>query len=167
MKLQKVIMLDRVARLKRKPAPAHMPGNATSVALPSARPVERAQSALPTTFPLPTSRWGINETPPQPAVVANKPAKAPTAARWVRFESVAPEARAVFVAGSFNEWNPSATPMMRLRDRKWVKELWLSAGCYESLFVVDGQSEGEGLRAQSFRRLQLRGESRISHSAFL
>ena len=29
--------------------------------------------------------------------------------------------------------------MMRLHDRKWAKELWLPAGRYEYLFVVDGR----------------------------
>lgn len=57
----------------------------------------------------------------------------------MRFELVAPEARTVFLTGSFKGWNPKAIPMMRLHDGKWAKELRLPAGHYEYLFVVDGQ----------------------------
>lgn len=47
--------------------------------------------------------------------------------------------KTVFLAGLFNRWNPKATQMMRLHDRKWAKELWLPAGRYEYLFIADGQ----------------------------
>jgi len=55
-----------------------------------------------------------------------------------RFELVRPEARAVFLAGSFNDWHPTAFPMIARDDGKWVKELALPPGRYEFLFVVDG-----------------------------
>jgi len=90
-------------------------------------------------------RWGDNDpeslstaTAAETAAVT-KPVKTPPPVRWTRFEFVAPEGRTVFLAGSFNNWNPSATPMMRLHGRKWVKELWLPAGRYEYQFVVDGR----------------------------
>jgi 1,4-alpha-glucan branching enzyme len=49
-----------------------------------------------------------------------------------------PTARQVCIAGSFNDWHPSVTPMIRLDDGKWAKELALPPGRYEYRFVVDG-----------------------------
>lgn len=48
-------------------------------------------------------------------------------------------AQEVCIAGSFNDWHPSVTPMVRLADGKWAKELALPPGHYEYRFVVDGQ----------------------------
>ena len=45
----------------------------------------------------------------------------------------------VCVAGSFNEWQPQATPMVPLGEGKWAKELTLPDGRYEYRFAVDGQ----------------------------
>lgn len=50
-----------------------------------------------------------------------------------------PTADRVFVAGSFNDWHPTVTPMIRLEGGKWAKELVLPPGRYEYRFVVDGQ----------------------------
>jgi hypothetical protein len=92
---------------------------------------------------LPTSRWGINNPRPSPssqpasAAKSTETAKASADARLTHFEFFAADARTVFLAGSFNQWNPSATPMTRLGDGKWVTELCLPAGRYEYLFVVD------------------------------
>jgi len=59
--------------------------------------------------------------------------------RVVRFELLAPTAREVFVAGTFNNWNPGATPMTRSGRVRWVKELSLPPGRYEYRFLVDGK----------------------------
>jgi 1,4-alpha-glucan branching enzyme len=48
-------------------------------------------------------------------------------------------AGAVAIAGTFNDWRPEATPMVSLGDGRWAKELVLSPGTYEYLFVADGQ----------------------------
>jgi len=50
-----------------------------------------------------------------------------------------PTAQEVCIAGSFNDWHPTVTPMIRLDDGKWAKELALPAGRHEYRFVVDGQ----------------------------
>ena len=49
------------------------------------------------------------------------------------------QAQAVSIAGSFNDWRPTATPMVHLNENHWVKELSLPPGRYEYRFVVDGQ----------------------------
>jgi len=79
----------------------------------------------------------VKPAPPRPA-----PAKAaPTRSAPVktRLELVKPDAQSVFVAGSFNDWNPSRTPLSRTRDGKWVGELTGISGRHEYMFVVDGQ----------------------------
>lgn len=50
-----------------------------------------------------------------------------------------PGAQEVSIAGSFNDWHPKVTPMIRLSDGKWAKELSLAPGRYEYRFVVDGE----------------------------
>ncbi len=51
----------------------------------------------------------------------------------------APDAQAVFVAGSFNDWQPSVTPLQKQDDGRWVVELVIEPGMYEYQFIVDGQ----------------------------
>jgi len=48
------------------------------------------------------------------------------------------QAQMVCIAGSFNDWHPSATPMLHMSHDRWVKELALPSGRYEYLLVVDG-----------------------------
>lgn len=55
----------------------------------------------------------------------------------VRFEISYPNAKHVCVAGSFNDWNPTATPLAPSGRGKWLRELWLPPGTHEYLFVVD------------------------------
>ena len=44
----------------------------------------------------------------------------------------------VFVAGSFNGWDPSATPLRPQGDGRWAVDLILRRGKYEYRFLVDG-----------------------------
>ena len=60
------------------------------------------------------------------------------AARPVNLEIYQPAAIDVCVAGSFNNWEPQATPLVPLGDGKWAKEITLPEGRYEYRFVVDG-----------------------------
>jgi 1,4-alpha-glucan branching enzyme len=55
------------------------------------------------------------------------------------FEYVNPTAISVCVAGSFNEWHPQLTEMLRGEEGRWTKEVALAPGVYEYLFVVDGE----------------------------
>ncbi len=56
-----------------------------------------------------------------------------------RFEFQHSDTGKVCLAGSFNDWQPAATPMVDLGDGRWVKELTLSPGRYEYRFVVNGK----------------------------
>ena len=49
-----------------------------------------------------------------------------------------PSAKAVFIAGSFNDWSESANPMESDGEGNWSATLDLPAGRYEYKFVVDG-----------------------------
>jgi hypothetical protein len=64
-------------------------------------------------------------------------------AREVKFEHFNPAANLVSVAGSFNNWQPRATPMARERGGKWSTALLLQPGHYEYRFVVDGQWQND------------------------
>ena len=57
----------------------------------------------------------------------------------VCLELTHPTAQAVAIAGSFNDWHPSATPLIALGEGRWRKELTLPPGRYEYRLVVDGQ----------------------------
>lgn len=57
----------------------------------------------------------------------------------VRLEFTRSVATTVFVAGTFNEWRPTATPMIPIADGRWVKQLLLPPGRYEYCLVVDGE----------------------------
>ena len=57
----------------------------------------------------------------------------------VRFELAAPSASRVTLVGSFNEWNPVATPLQRdPSSGKWMVSLRLPPGRHVYAFVVDG-----------------------------
>lgn len=61
----------------------------------------------------------------------------------VLFEFYAPQARKVDLAGSFNEWNPSRTPLKKDRQGKWVATLPLEPGRYEYRYRVDGDWQND------------------------
>jgi 1,4-alpha-glucan branching enzyme len=50
----------------------------------------------------------------------------------------APEAQAVSVAGTFNDWDAVATPLARDADGNWSALLDLPPGRHEYKFIVDG-----------------------------
>jgi len=56
----------------------------------------------------------------------------------VEFTLGQPQAHSVAVAGSFNDWDASRTPMRATPEGPWKTTVWLPAGRYEYRFVVDG-----------------------------
>lgn len=58
----------------------------------------------------------------------------------VRLVLFAPDAEVVHVAGSFNDWQPAASPLEQATDGTWVVRLTLERGRYEYMFVVDGKT---------------------------
>ena len=57
----------------------------------------------------------------------------------VTFKLYAPEAEKVYVAGSFNEWDPKARPLKRSKDSTWSTWMSLPPGAHEYRFVVNGE----------------------------
>ena len=51
----------------------------------------------------------------------------------------APEAKEVFVAGTFNDWNPKSHVMKAAKGGEWTRTLDLAPGRHEYKFVIDGQ----------------------------
>jgi 1,4-alpha-glucan branching enzyme len=49
------------------------------------------------------------------------------------------DASEVFLAGTFNGWNPQAIPMTKQSHDEWVAEVDLIPGSYEYKFVIDGK----------------------------
>jgi 1,4-alpha-glucan branching enzyme len=62
----------------------------------------------------------------------------PKRPRPTRFACHIPYAKAVFLAGSFNDWSPVSTPMAKDADGNWSLAVDLKPGRYEYKFVVDG-----------------------------
>jgi len=56
----------------------------------------------------------------------------------IKFTYHDPEAGEVFLAGDFNGWSTSATPMSKLESGDWVATVQLGPGKHEYKFVVDG-----------------------------
>jgi 1,4-alpha-glucan branching enzyme len=50
----------------------------------------------------------------------------------------APQAKDVFVAGTFNDWNPHQERLVRNKSGQWRATLWLEPGRYEYKFIIDG-----------------------------
>lgn len=57
----------------------------------------------------------------------------------VRFGYFNPDAREVFLAGSFNDWDRRATPMKRDALGDWSVDVELPPGEYRYRLVVDGE----------------------------
>jgi 1,4-alpha-glucan branching enzyme len=59
--------------------------------------------------------------------------------RRIDLEFTHPTASRIFVAGTFNGWRLSDTPMLALGNGRWAADLTLPAGSYEYRLVADGQ----------------------------
>jgi hypothetical protein len=67
------------------------------------------------------------------------PTAAPASLVTVRFMLVAPDAHDVSLAGTFNQWDAHATPLVRSGPSGvWTATLTLPAGQHQYAFVVDG-----------------------------
>lgn len=57
--------------------------------------------------------------------------------RRVTFSFASPDAKEVFVAGTFNGWDPHKDPFKR-HSTGWKAVKYLTPGMYEYLLIVDG-----------------------------
>ncbi len=68
----------------------------------------------------------------QATVTAKKSTK-----KRATFTLQAPDANQVFVAGSFNDWSPTASPLEKDSEGTWTCAVLLEPGGYEYRFIVD------------------------------
>lgn len=67
------------------------------------------------------------------------PVATPAGTVTVRFVLTAPDAHEVTVAGTFNQWDAHATPLVRTGDAGlWTTTITLAPGQHQYAFVVDG-----------------------------
>jgi 1,4-alpha-glucan branching enzyme len=50
------------------------------------------------------------------------------------------EAESLCVAGDFNDWNTSATPLKRQKDKRWAVTVNLAPGTYRYRYVVNSNT---------------------------
>jgi 1,4-alpha-glucan branching enzyme len=55
------------------------------------------------------------------------------------FSLAAPQAKAVFLAGEFNHWSTTGTPLERDPNGRWTATIPLPAGKHAYKFIVDGE----------------------------
>jgi 1,4-alpha-glucan branching enzyme len=56
----------------------------------------------------------------------------------VEFTFHAPEAKKIFIAGAFNDWNTKSMPMKKGKNGTWRVSIKLPPGRYEYKYLVDG-----------------------------
>jgi len=120
---------------KSKTTPSKVESAKPAVAMPSKTETVHTKPAAVAPVP-PRTEFAAKPVPAAPIASAAKPA-APGAS--IALELVKPDARQVYVAGSFNEWKPERAPLMAAGNGRWVGNLSVKPGRYEYLFVVDGQ----------------------------
>jgi len=75
----------------------------------------------------------------RPSLLELETAEAPREVKGgILFTYEAPQAREVYLAGSFNNWDPRANPLTKKTKDIWSIVIPLSPGSYEYKFVVDG-----------------------------
>jgi len=55
------------------------------------------------------------------------------------FSCEAPDAQNVYLAGTFNDWDPTLIPLKKQKTGIWTTSLDLAPGRYEYKFIVDGE----------------------------
>lgn len=73
----------------------------------------------------------------KPAAKAAKPRSADC--YKVCFELDCADAKAVYVAGTFNDWKSNYMPLQNKENGSWTMALLMPPGTYEYQFVVDGR----------------------------
>ncbi len=109
-----------------------------STATPSTSSAVPVKTAASTTSVSAAPKVAVAAAAPKtPSAVKATPTTA--AERKVSLELVKPGAKKVYVAGSFNAWQPERTPLAPRDGGRWVGDLAVNPGRHEYLFVVDGQ----------------------------
>src|SRR5438552_2483602 len=73
-----------------------------------------------------------------PATACRKQSPQPEQSKLISFLLIAPKAQAIFLAGTFNGWNTTSTPMHRNANGRWEVDLPLKPSRYSYKFIADG-----------------------------
>ena len=65
------------------------------------------------------------------------------------FEFTDPDARFVYIAGTFNNWQRDAKLMHPVGNNRWIREIRLPLGTHEYCFVVDGEFRPDPLSTET------------------
>ena len=88
----------------------------------------------------PQFRPAVEIIPPVPPTGFDRAAAVSVSPRaQIRLNQHDPLAQEVFVAGSFNDWNPRTHPMTRDLAGNWSVELELPPGEYRYRLIIDGR----------------------------
>ena len=90
------------------------------------------------------SRTVARPVTPKSTRTAQRPVERP-----VEFTLTLPQAQSVAVAGTFNDWDVSCTPMTAPSEGTWKTTVWLPKGRYEYRFIADGQWLNDPSASQS------------------
>ncbi len=120
----------------------------TTKPLKMAEPTATAPIAKAAPTPPAAARGTKSQAKAAPVPSAAAPVSTPTSPR-VTFRAVRPGARVVAVAGTFNNWSPSSTPLIAGGDGQWSVDLALAPGVYEYRLVVDGEWVADPLASES------------------
>ena len=71
--------------------------------------------------------------------MARKNSRKQSSKKRAYFSLEAPEAKAVALLGTFNDWDPNARVLKRNRKGIWKTWMMLAPGTYEYRFLVDGR----------------------------
>jgi len=101
------------------------------------KPVTPPQPPLP---PRTSERPSTATVPPTPSPGPPSTGAKPGARMYnVEFTINAPNAHIVSLAGEFNNWSPTASPMRKRPNGEWAITMQLPAGRYQYKYVVDGK----------------------------
>ena len=86
-----------------------------------------------------TTKTIAKKTVAQKPVAAQKPAAKKPVAKNVTFTVHAEKGKAVYIAGEFNKWNPTAKKMAyKAKNGLYTATVKLAPGDYQYKFVIDG-----------------------------
>lgn len=69
-------------------------------------------------------------------------------ARTIVFKIYCPEAKEVYLAGDFNDWDERSLPMIKRGDDVWELAQELKPGEYQYKYLVDGNWETDNQQEQ-------------------
>jgi hypothetical protein len=160
--------------VKKRTASVKPASRGAKKALAKAVPKSRQVKALKALKPLKKSPPLRQAKPAKPAKLLSpaKPARAISSmtakkdlpprgvSSMVHFEFHDPKAKEVYLVGTFNGWEPHATPMKKARDGTWSVNVQLSAGRHEYRILADGHWRDDP-KASSYERNPFGGRNSV------